>query len=138
MMNLHFKTTYMKRFFFCLSLSALAILVSCSKDNETDVDNNPGTGGTNGCDTTSMTFSANVKPILETNCYGCHSNANFSISGVKLEDHADVKLRAEAGSLLGTISHATGYPPMPQGGAKLSACNINKIRAWINQGALNN
>jgi cytochrome c5 len=128
----------MKRFFFCLSFSALAVLVSCSKDNETDVNNNPGNGGNNGCDTTSMKFSANVRPILETNCYSCHSNATFSISGVKLEDHADVKARAESGSLLGTISHAAGFPPMPQGGSKLSACNINKIRAWINQGALNN
>jgi cytochrome c5 len=128
----------MKRFFFCLSFSALAILVSCSKDNETDVNNNPGNGGNNGCDTASMKFSANVQPILETNCYSCHSNTTFSISGVKLQDHADVKARAENGSLLGTISHAAGFPPMPQGGSKLSACNINKIRAWINQGALNN
>jgi uncharacterized membrane protein len=128
----------MKRFLFSLSLSALAVLISCSKDNETDVSNNPGTGGGNGCDTAGMKFSANVRPILESNCYGCHSNATFSISGVKLEDHADVKAHAEAGSLLGTISHAAGFPPMPQGGAKLSACNINKIRAWINQGALNN
>jgi hypothetical protein len=60
------------------------------------------------------------------------------MSGVKLEDYADVKEHADHGDLMGTITHAAGFPAMPQGGTKLSDCNINKIRAWINRGAEDN
>jgi cytochrome c5 len=85
-----------------------------------------------------MKFAANVKPILQANCYACHSNANYAVSGVKLEDYADVKGHADDGMLMGVITHAPGYPAMPQSGGKLSDCNINKIQAWINRGAQNN
>lgn len=127
------KRTY--HFLSCILLSA--IIVSCSKSNESDLTETP--PPTNNCDTVNMKFTTNIKPILQGSCYGCHSNANSaSGSGVKLEDHADVKAHADDGDLLGVITHAQGYPAMPQGGAKLSDCNINKIKAWINQGAQNN
>lgn len=133
----------MKRSVHFLASAVLAIvLFSCSKSNESDVSQNPGNnpgGGTGGsCDTTNMKFVANVKPILQSSCYACHSNANFSISGVKLENYADLKTHVDDSSLIGTITHAAGFPPMPQGGGKLSDCNINKIRSWINHGAQNN
>lgn len=131
----------MKRFSFFASLVLALLVSSCSKDNESDLDNNTGnTGGTgNGCDTANMKFATNIKPILQANCYSCHSNATYAgISGVPLEDYADVKEHADAGQLMGVITHAAGYPPMPKGGGKLSDCNINKIQAWINRGAENN
>ena len=131
----------MKRFSFFASLVLALVVISCSKSNESDLSNNNGgnTGGnTGGCDTANMKFATDVKPILQANCYACHSNANFAISGVKLEDYADVKDHADDGMLMGVITHAAGYPPMPQSGGKLSDCNINKIQAWINRGAENN
>jgi hypothetical protein len=127
--------------FYLASVACAVILFSCSKSNESDLgdDNGSTPGGNNsGCDTSNMKFAANIKPILSANCYSCHSNANFAVSGVKLEDYDDVKNRADDGKLIGVITHAAGYPPMPQGGAKLSECNINKIRSWIDHGALNN
>jgi cytochrome c5 len=128
----------MKRLYY-LCIVLLAAAVSCSKSNEADLDgNNGGNNGGNNCDTVNMKFAANIKPILQNNCYACHSNANFSMSGVKLEDYADVKEHADDGELMGTITHAAGFPAMPQGGSKLSDCNINKIRAWINRGAEDN
>ncbi len=128
----------MKRTTFFLAASLL-ILFSCSKGNEEDITaNNPNNPGGTTCDTANMKFATNIKPILQGNCYACHSNVNYTISGVKLEDYDDVQNRAESGQLLGTITHAPGYPAMPQGGAKLSDCNINRIRAWIDRGAPNN
>ncbi|HUQ96707.1 MAG TPA: hypothetical protein VM010_03510, partial [Chitinophagaceae bacterium] len=88
--------------------------------------------------TSNMTFAADIKPILVANCYACHSNANFDVSGSKLEDYEDLKMHVDDGDVLGSITHAEGYPAMPQGSAKLSECNINKIRSWIDHGALNN
>jgi len=42
------------------------------------------------------------------------------------------------GKLLGAVTHASGYSPMPKNQAQLSDCNIQKITNWINKGALNN
>ena len=127
-------------------LSALLfsiVLISCSKSNESDLNGNnnnppPGGGNTNGCDTVNMKFATNIKPILHGNCYTCHSNENFAVSGVKLEDYDDLKMHVDDGDIMGVITHAAGFPAMPQGGAKLSDCNIIKIRAWIDRGAPNN
>jgi hypothetical protein len=93
----------------------------------------------NQCDTTSFTFSTDVKPILENNCYSCHSNSSASLGGgIKLEDYADVKVQASNGHLMGSIEHSSGFSPMPQGTAKLDDCKITIIRKWIDAGMLNN
>jgi mono/diheme cytochrome c family protein len=84
-----------------------------------------------------MTYSNDVQPILEANCYSCHGNGNIN-GGVTLDNYAGVKAVADNGFLVGVITHAAGYPPMPDGGGKLSDCNINKIKDWINRGATNN
>lgn len=126
--------------YFMYVMLLAAVVVSCSKSNEEEI-NNGDNGGNNGntCDTANIKFVANIKPILQNNCYACHSNVNSGTSGgVKLEDYADVKAHADNGNLIGTITHAAGYPPMPQGGSKLSDCNINKIKAWIGRGSQNN
>jgi hypothetical protein len=39
---------------------------------------------------------------------------------------------------VGAITHAPGFTPMPQGGAKLPACEIAKIKAWVDAGSPNN
>lgn len=128
-----------------LPLSAIVIalsliVVSCSKSSEDNLGG--GNGGGNGgggttCDTANMTYSANVAPIISANCTGCHSGSAPS-GGVTLSTYAGVKTQADNGNLVGVITHASGYPAMPQGGSKLSDCNINKIKAWIARGALNN
>jgi mono/diheme cytochrome c family protein len=122
---------------FAIAIAFSTIIVSCSKDNEQDLgDNNPPPGG-NTCDTANMTYTANVLPIISGSCYGCHANGNAS-GGVSLGSYASLKTQVDNGNLLHVINHDAGYPAMPLGGSKLSDCNINKIRAWINRGALNN
>ncbi|MDQ3049842.1 MAG: hypothetical protein M3Q95_03040 [Bacteroidota bacterium] len=93
--------------------------------------------GTAGCDTSSVTYSLTVKPILDQNCMSCHSQA-LQQGGVILETHADVVTYVTSGQLLGSINHLSGFSPMPQGGPKLNDCNILKIETWVQAGALNN
>lgn len=116
------------------------LMVSCSKDNEAALNPNPtdttGPGG-NTCDTANMKYAADVQPIISASCYGCHGGGSAS-GGVSLDSYAKLKAQADNGNLLGTITHASGFPAMPLGGTKLSDCNINKIRSWINHGTLNN
>ena len=86
------------------------------------------------CDTTSVSFSGDIVPILTNNCYNCHSNKNASIFAfdIRLEDHTDVA--AVSHSLVAVVNYEPGYPPMPKGEMKLDSCLINTIEAWINDG----
>ena len=87
------------------------------------------------CDTTTVTYSGTVSSILSTNCLGCHSSSGTSTT--KLDSYVGVKAAVTAGRILGAIQHLTGYIAMPPNGS-LSTCDINKIKAWIHKGSLNN
>jgi len=117
------------------------IIFACSKsseDNYTDPPDPPG-GGNSNCDTASIEYQADIVPILTANCYACHgTNTNSGSMGIVLEGYENIKPKADNGTLIGVITHTSGYPAMPKDGTKLSDCNINKIRAWINQGTQNN
>ncbi len=128
-----------KMFITGLWVTAL-FLCSCSKSNEEEIDPPPPPGGNPGnCDTANMKYTANIVPILQANCYSCHGTASSSGgNGIVLEGYANLKAKADAGTLIGVITHAAGFPAMPQNGPKLSACNINKIRSWINNGTKDN
>jgi len=91
-----------------------------------------------GCDTTNSTFSAVVQPALQTyGCIGCHSGSAPS-GNILLNTYANVKTYVQNGKLYGSITHSAGFSAMPQGGNKMSTCATNKIKAWIDAGALNN
>lgn len=89
------------------------------------------------CDTTNVTFSGKVKPILDNNCVGCHNTAN-ALGSVNLDGYSRVTVYVTNGKLMGTLNHASGFSPMPKNGNKLSDCQINVIQIWINKGAINN
>ena len=88
------------------------------------------------CDTTAISYAADVEPIINTQCLSCHSGAAPD-GNVALENYDDVKFVAQNGSLHGTITATNGYSIMPTSGP-MPACNINKILAWINAGMPNN
>jgi hypothetical protein len=130
----------MKKILIALAGSMLIFALSCSKDSEDEMNPDPDPpGGGGNCDTTNRKYAAHVVPILSANCYSCHgTNTNSGSGGIVLEGYNNIKPKADAGTLIGVITHATGFPAMPQGGPKLSDCNINIIRSWINNGAQNN
>ncbi len=89
------------------------------------------------CDTVNVTYNASIAPILKTYCVGCHSATSPS-AGVDLSTFAGVKVQAANGRLIGSITHAVGYKPMPSSTSKLGSCEINQIQVWITKGTLNN
>lgn len=93
-----------------------------------------------GCDTTNVTFSATVQPMLEQYCYSCHSNNNAGAFGsnIRLQAYQDVKQYADNGRLLGAVLHNPGYSPMPKGSQKLNACMIQNLQTWIMDNSPNN
>lgn len=89
------------------------------------------------CDTLNISYSGTIGPTLRNNCLGCHYNNNIE-SGIELQDYSDVKEKVDDGSLMGSITHAPGYSPMPRGNEMLDECTIAQFRNWIEQGAPNN
>lgn len=113
-------------------LLLFAFMQSCYYDNK-DILNPGGTV----CDTTIVTYSASINPIMTAYCTGCHSGANAPL-GIRLEIYTGVKAQVTNGKLLGSITHAPGFSPMPKNGSKLNDCNIAKIKKWIAGGSPNN
>lgn len=90
-----------------------------------------------GCDSTNVTYTNTISPIIVSQCKGCHSGSTPS-AGIDLSTYDGVKTIALNGTLYGSVSHATGYKAMPQGGSKLSDCQITAIDKWVKMGAPQN
>ncbi|MBK7443629.1 MAG: hypothetical protein IPL12_16695 [Bacteroidetes bacterium] len=91
------------------------------------------------CDTTAVTFSGTILPIMQAYCTGCHSTGSpdgsislTAYNGAGSNDGiADV---AADGRLLGAIQHEVGFVSMPPGGSTLPDCLIDQIRIWVEAG----
>ncbi|WP_153797599.1 c-type cytochrome [Foetidibacter luteolus] len=90
------------------------------------------------CDTATVRLSVEIDAILSSNCLGCHGGTASGGAGIQLENYTTIRTLALNGTLLSAITHTGSATPMPFGGGKLSDCDINKFRAWINRGAQNN
>jgi mono/diheme cytochrome c family protein len=113
------------------------LLGACTSQNGEDLLAAPGPLPTPSCDISHVTYTLTVAPILQQNCGRCHGGATGA-GGVDITAYAKVKAIAADGRLLGTVNHDPGFSPMPKGGAKLSDCDISKLRKWVDDGALNN
>ena len=119
--------------FIYVFLFTLFIISSCTYYNEEELFPNEV------CDTSNITYTIDILPIFEQNCYSCHSSSAPVIYGnFNLEDFSNIQREIDNGNLLRNIKHDPAGIPMPKGGTKLSDCNINKIENWINQGIPNN
>jgi len=100
----------------------------------------PEAGLNEDCDSTNVTFTKHIEPILIQYCgttdNSCHSSTNTN-SNPSLGSYADDSLLVSLDNgqlLLSSLTHDGTATPMPISGGKLSECKINKFRAWINQG----
>ncbi len=89
-----------------------------------------------GCDTLNYKFAADIWPILNTNCYGCHNNSSPG-GNIYIRNYSDVQGMASDGSLMGSLL-GNGYHLMPKNTTGLQSCKITQIQKWINDGAQNN
>ena len=89
------------------------------------------------CDTSSVKFSKNIWPILQSTCKGCHTFPNGN-GGINMRGYNDIKVLVDNGKLDGVINHRSGFKPMPPPPGELEKCAKDQIRIWINAGAPNN
>jgi hypothetical protein len=116
------------------SLVFIVAFTSCYNDKSDVLYPKP-----NKCDTTNVSFAADVLPVLLNNCgsSGCHDAATKTY-GYDFSSYEGASAAAGYTRLLGTINHTDGYSAMPKGLPKLDDCSINKITRWVNTGAKNN
>ena len=90
--------------------------------------------------TDSISFELHILPILETNCFGCHNeaNANSKGSGYEFDTYTEISNFTKNGLILPQVKHESGATPMPYNKTKLDECSINTLQIWIEQGSLNN
>jgi hypothetical protein len=114
-----------------LCLSSL-LFTSCYYDNAEDLYQNFQTD----CDTTVISFSEDVMPIINQNCISCHGTVAPS-AGLMLTNHTQIADAVANRDLLGRVLLPPGNPSrMPPSG--MSDCNIDKIKAWVNANTPNN
>lgn len=89
------------------------------------------------CDSTNVTYTQSILPVINTYCKGCHSGTAPS-GNIDLATYQGVKVVATNGKLLGSISWSSGFSKMPQGGNRLPDCTIAKFKTWIDGGAPEN
>ncbi len=120
-------------------LVTASFLSSCYYDNREEL------YGATVCDTLTVTYATSILPMLQAECLSCHSAtaADGLGGGNNLEGYDNVMNFVNAGdpngsALYGSIAWITGYSFMPKASPQISDCNISKVAAWINAGALNN
>lgn len=113
-----------KIYFILLSL----ILTSCYNDNEQDI------YGEVTCDTTDVTFSNSIQPIIDSSCAttGCHVSGGTG-SG-DFTSFNGIQSKINNGSFENRVLVQKDMPP----GTPLSDCDLELIQAWLDAGALNN
>ncbi len=89
------------------------------------------------CDTTAVTYSGSLVPLLTTGCVGCHSGASPD-GGVDLTTHAHVTSAVSYSNLMGSIRHEPGAVAMPPAGSALNECEVRLFEIWIADGMPNN
>ena len=130
-------------------LNALALLlgilstVTYSSAEETPAESPPGN------EDSKVSYHKDVEPIFRRNCLGCHQGAkqlggylmtNFEsmVAGGESEEPAIVPGDPDKSYLVARITPVDGVAEMPEPPAKpLSDVEIETIRKWIEQGAVN-
>jgi hypothetical protein len=91
------------------------------------------------CVTDNMSLQLNIEPILDRNCYTCHSTIAGPANGnIILEGYDELIKYVNSGQLVGAINHDSEFEAMPQNAPKMGNCDISKIEQWVADGALNN
>lgn len=109
------------------------ILIGCFYDKESDMHPQ---GKAPFCDTiTPVTYSFQVRQIVDANCMGCHFSGG--VLNYDFSTWDELNMAATNGFLMGCVNHQSGFNPMPQA-YKLSPCQIRSLQIWVDAGAPQN
>lgn len=84
------------------------------------------------CETSNVTFSNSIAPLVATSCEGCHSGS-YPSAGISLTNYDQIAAIASSGAFYGVVTSSSGWVSMPPG-IELSECNKETIRIWVENG----
>jgi mono/diheme cytochrome c family protein len=126
----------MKFIFSMLIICCIVFISSCYYDKEDLLYGNVNSGPCT--DTTAIvSYSQKVVPMLQQQCYSCHTGS-FPSGGIVMGTYATDKAIGQNGKLYGSVNYSSGFSPMPKGMPKMSNCQIATIKKWIDAGMPNN
>lgn len=94
-------------------------------------------------DAATVRYSVDIAPILATNCLKCHGQSVYLSlgGGHNWDNFTQFQAEAADGTLVKVLEQKdANYQSiyMPRGSAKLSACDIERIKVWVESGAPQN
>lgn len=106
------------------------LLFACSNDNpETLIDSTP--------ILEEITYSKNIKSIIDNNCISCHAQVPINGAPMSLVTYEQVRNAVQNRGLINRISLDNGNSLlMPQGGPKLPQPTIDLVINWEQDGLL--
>ncbi len=95
----------------------------------------PAPGTVDTC-TTDVKYAQHIAPIITKSCAkpGCHTPTGYK----DFTTYALLKAEISAITAAGLYNRIKTGTDMPQGGPPLTSCEISKMKAWMDDGALNN
>ncbi|WP_299112326.1 hypothetical protein [uncultured Winogradskyella sp.] len=85
-----------------------------------------------------VTYEANIKPIIDNNCIGCHNSPPVNGAPMTLTTYNSVVEAIENRNLIGRISTNDLSSLMPFGGPRLPQNLIDLVIQWEQEGLLEN
>jgi uncharacterized membrane protein len=122
-----------KNVIYLMALFLFIGISACSNDSEDDLIDQMDP------DPDPITYSANVKTIIDNNCNNCHSDPTQNGAPISLVTYAQVRNSAENGALINRIqTQEGGVGAMPLGGPRLPQTLIDVVIQWQADGFLEN
>lgn len=108
---------------------ATIFLISCTNDSTSDL--------LEDIEITNVTYTTNIKSIIDNNCISCHATVPINYAPMSLTTYENVKEAMLNRGLIDRISKDQGDSDlMPYGGARLPQQLIDIVIEWQNQGLL--
>jgi len=108
----------MKKFIYLSILLLLFIMTSCSSNSEEVIVNPPVNNN--------ITYTANVKTIIDSNCLNCHTSPPVNGAPMSLTTFLSVRDAVTGRGLINRVENGT----MPPAGNPLTSTQVQTIKDW--------
>ncbi len=125
-------------------LSACGARAAATSPSTTQAATGPTTDAQLLAQTSGVSFTKDILPILQSRCVNCHGGERVS-NGLSMKTYTDLMSGSQNGPVVtpgnaadSTMIQMIAEQKMPKNGPKLTPSQVQTITDWVNQGALNN
>jgi hypothetical protein len=132
----------MKNIFSIVAIIVLTVSSCYYDSDEALFPNLSALNGQSKCDTTNVTFSGTIKPMIDQNCNSCHFAGNVGTNNIYLVTYSDISSQASLiytsisltpGTSKGSVNFMPKYLTV-----QLDSCTLKQFKKWMVAGTPNN